>query len=259
MRSLALAAVALLPLLGGCIATPCDPPTLTFRWTQRDQNGALSDCITAGTPSVDVWIAGATHSVLAGSFRCLDGVGTVDVSGFTPGGYTATVEGVASDGTIQDRGIFPVAVNDCGVALYAPELGQGLLNIDYHFGTPGTAADVCYGSGTGYIWFDLWDEVANQAIFSISTATSTVPPSRRDQYACGAQVEFPVPFGTYTLRGIQEVVAPLTTAPYSVAESCSPTRVTVDRLGNATVTYLTPPDLVPPAAGASACYPGSAP
>jgi hypothetical protein len=72
-------------------------------------------------------------------------------------------------------------------------------------------------------------------------------------------VQFPVPWGTYTLLGIQEVVAPLTATPLSVAESCSPTRATVDSLGTATVTYLTPSYLVPPAIGAAACYPNAAP
>jgi hypothetical protein len=262
MRSLALAAVTLLPLLGGCVATPCDPPTEVIHWQLQSYDGSSRGCLAASGSSdpdiiyVDVYVNGSSRPL---SFNCADGRAPLDMSGFAPGSYPVTVEGVGAGGSIiYLRDQFNITVGQCGAGTDLAMLREGLLNLDYHFGTPGTAADVCYGSGTGYIWFDLWDEVANQAISSITTRTNATAPSPRDQYACGAQVEFPVPFGTYTLRGIQEVVAPLT-APLSVAESCSLTSATVDRLGTATVTYLTPPYLVPPVAGAAACYPDAAP
>jgi hypothetical protein len=263
MRSLALAAVASLPLLGGCIAHPCDAPTEVIHWQLQNYDASSRGCLAASgsldpdIAYVDVYIGSGTSRPL--SYNCTDGAAYLDMSAYAPGSYPVTVEGVDAGGTIYYRDQFNILVGQCGGGTDLAVLREGLLNIDYHFGAPGTAADLCYGSGTGYIWFDLWDEVANQAISSITTLTSTAAPSWRDRYACGDLVEFPVPFGTYTLRGIQEVVAPLTTAPLSVAESCSPTSATVDRLGSATVTYLTPPDLVPPAAGAAACYPGAAP
>jgi hypothetical protein len=257
MRTLALLAITSLPLLGGCVSTVCDPPTARFAWSLQDTNGSGWSCAQAGVAQVDVYIG---HGVSPVTFRCADYDGTIDVSGLAPGRYPTTVEGVDSTGTIIDRAQFDVAVGNCGGTTYAPVLGEARLQIDYHFGTPGTGADTCYGGGAGYMWFDLWDDVAGQPLSSITTATSTAYPSWRDHYACGAPgpaIMFSVPFGSYTLKGIQEVVSPLS-APAAVAETCSPTTVTVDRLGVGTITYLTPLYLVPPTS-ALACYPGAAP
>jgi hypothetical protein len=259
MRKLALLAIASLPLLGGCVSQVCDLPTASFSWALQDTNGSGWNCTQAGVAFVDVYIGSAA----AVRFHCTDYGGTIDVSGLTPGRHPTTVEGVDSTGVIIDRAQFDVVVGDCGGTVYAPVLGEAVLQIDYHFGTPGTGADLCYATaGTSFMWFDLWDDVAGQALSSITTATSTTYPSWRDHYACGAlgpPISFSVPFGSYTLKGIQEVVSPIS-APAAVAESCTPTTVTVDRFGVGRVTYLTPTYyLAPPALGAAACYPGAAP
>jgi hypothetical protein len=261
MRNLALLSAALLPLLGGCVSNTCDYPTATIRWQLQRFDGAPRGCLAApgsldpDITFVDIYVGNSQPL----SFRCSDGAASLDMSGYQPGSYPVTVEAVDAGGEIYYRDLFRISVSDCGGDTNLAVLGEGLLNLDYHFGAPGTAADVCYGSGSGSIWFDLLDEVTGRPITNITTATSTASPSWRDHYACGDPVQFAVPFGTYTLRGIQEVVAPLTSAPLSVAESCSPTSATVDRLGTATVTYLTPSYLMPPAVGAAACYPDAAP
>jgi hypothetical protein len=255
MRKLALIALASLPLLGGCVSKVCDLPTADFSWTMQDPNGIAWNCTDAAVNYVDVYIGSASPV----RFNCTDYGGTIDVSGFTPGSYWTTVEGVGAGNLIYNRAQFNVAVGDCGGGRYYPVLGEAVLRIDYHFGST-LATDVCYGGGAGYMWFDLRDEVTGQPISKIDTASSTSPPSWRNRYACGSPIEFPVPFGSYTLLGIQEVVSPLTGSATSVAESCSPAGpVVVDHLGVGTVTNLTPPDLAPPAAGAPACYPGAAP
>jgi hypothetical protein len=253
MRKLALLAIATLPLLGGCFVQPCDVPTASIAWTLQDTSGQAWACSNAGVTTVDLYIGSAGPV----SFRCADDQGVVDLSAFAPGVYPATLEGLGADGTIYDRAQFNVTVGDCGGGRYYPVLGEATLNVDYHFGST-AATDVCYGGGQGYIWFALWDEVAGGWLSRITTSSSTAFPSWRDHYACGTSVQFPVPFGTYTLRGIQEVINPLTSTPTAVAETCTATSVVVDHLGVGTVTYLTPPDLRPPSS-ALACYPGAAP
>jgi hypothetical protein len=254
MRKLALLAVVTMPLLGGCVAQVCDVPTASFSWTLQDANGVGWSCAVAGVSYVDVYVG---HGVAPVTFRCADYGGAVDLSGYAPGRYPTTVEGVDAGGIILDRAQFDVTVGECGGGLYYPVLGEALLAIDYHFGTPGTAADTCYGGGLGSMWFALWDEVASQYLSIIGTSSSTAPPSWRNHYACGAPIQFPVPFGSYTLQGIQEVVSPIT-APMAVAEACTATGpVVVDHTGVGTVTTLTPPYLAAP--GATACYAGAAP
>ena len=259
MRKLALVALASLPFLGGCVATVCDVPTVTISWTLQDTNGNPWGCARDGVNPVsyvDVYLDGS----LVGSAPCSAGGGVFDVSGFSRGTHLATVEGVDSVGTyIYDRDQFSVSVPDCGVgASYPAVLAEGTLNLDYHFGTPGTAADLCYAAGSS-MWFYLRDEVSGQPLSVIDTGSSAY---WKTAYPCGdpsKPVEFSVPYGSYTLLGIQEVSDPLgiSAGPLSVAEACGAgMTATVDHTG---VTYLTPPYLVPPAAGAPVCYTGAAP
>jgi hypothetical protein len=124
------------------------------------------------------------------------------------------VEGVASDGvTIYDRAEFNLGVSACGNLDYYPVLGEALLNVDYHF-----SPDVCHG---GSMWFALYDEVALDWISVVDSAST---PAWKEYYACystagGTPLEFSVPFGTYSLAWIQEVVNPLT-APDPVQQAC---------------------------------------
>lgn len=243
MRKLAILAAALTPLLGGCVASVCDVPTVTIHWQLQDANGAGWSCYTAGVSWVDVYVGGGRGV----RFPCSDGVGVVDVSGLAPGAYPTTVEGIASDGkTIYDRALaFDVTVADCGNAVYYPVLGEGTLEIDYHF----APTDACHG---GYMWFALRDETAGADI-SIIDGNST--PYWQTYYGCysvggGTALRFPVPFGPYTLRGIQEVANP-TTAPVSLYEMCSPSGLSVLAPG---LNVFTPPSLTATAPGAPACF-----
>jgi hypothetical protein len=254
MRKLALVAAALMPLLGGCVASTCDLPTVTIHWQLQDTNGTGLTCTQRGVAFVDVYI-GSTQPV---RFNCADYAGVIDVSRVGVGTYSTTVEGIASDETILDRARpFSVSVGDCGDQPYYPVLGEGLLNIDYHF----APVDACHG---GSMWFALRDETTGQDISVVDAATPVVPPDYTvwqtyyGCYACdtsvppvcqGRALRFPVPFGPYTLRGIQEVVNPLT-APVSAYEMCTPSSFTV----NAPGTTFTPPDLLQTLPGAPACF-----
>lgn len=240
MRKLALLAVAFLPLLGGCVSDTCSYPAATIHWTLQSYDGSRRSCLAAvgsldpDIAYVDVYIG--TASPVRSS--CFDGAVVIDTSRFAPGTYPATVEGVAADGvTIYDRAQFNLTVSDCGNRDYFPVLGETLLNIDYHFGVPGTASDVCHG---GSMWFALYDEVAKGYITVVDANQGTW----RDYYTCPANIEFAVPFGTYTLDWIQEVVNPLT-APNPVQQACR--QAPVDAMTSGTVSY---PVTLAPWAGA---------
>jgi hypothetical protein len=227
MNKLALAAAALLPLVSGCVSSTCDYPTVTIDWALQDANGARWDCGTAGVTYVDVYFDGTSWSA---RYNCNAGAALIDVSGFAPGVYPVTVEGVGSDQvTIYDRAQFNVTVQECTGSAYYPVLGEAMLDIDYHFGVPGTPADVCHG---GSMWYALFDEVAQGYISSVELGSD---PAWKDYYSCGGTpVTFSVPFGRYTLAWMQEVQDPLT-APVAVYQAC--VQPPVDVTGPGTTFY----------------------
>ncbi len=224
MRKLAILAAAVVPLLSGCVSNVCDLPTATFHWSLQDASGAPWGCGAAAVTYVDVYIGNARGV----RFNCLDGAGVIDVSGFAPGTYPVTVEGVAADGTIYDRALpFNVAVGSCGGSAYYPVLGEANLNVDYHF-TP----DVC--TAGAYMWFALYDEVAGNYISVVDAGSSAAWKTTYGCYSAGGgtPLTFPVPFGTYTLAWIQEVTNPLT-SPAAVQQACVQPAFVVDAAGTA--------------------------
>ena len=256
MRKLAILSVALLPLLGGCVSSTCDYPTATIHWSMQDPNGypwpvTPSDplgCVAAGITDVDVYIGTASPV----SFPCSAGGAVIDTSRFAPGTYSTTVEGVYVDpatslATIYDRAFFNLTVSECGNQDYYPVLKEGILEVDYHF----APVDACHG---GSMWFALYDETARQ---DISIIDGNSDPYWKSYYGCystvsGTPLSFPVPYGPYTLRGIQEVVNPLTTAPVSVYELCTPYQA--PPVVTPGITRFRPPDLLPTLPGAPACF-----
>jgi hypothetical protein len=242
MRSLAIAAVALVPLLGGCVAAPCDVPTATIAWSLQDPGGTSWSCGAAGVTMVDVYIGNTTRPT---TFPCAAYGGVIDVSGLAVGTYPATVEGLDANGNIIDRAQFDLPVLSCGGTAHYPVLAEGMLEIDYHF----APVDACHG---GSMWFALRDDTTGQDIFRVDANT---PASRLDDYPCystvsGVPLRFAVPFGHYTLRGIQEVIDPLV-APVSIYEACTPAGVSVHSAGT---TLFTPPLLTATLPGSPACF-----
>ncbi len=242
MRKLALLAVVLLPLVSGCVSSTCEVPTVTIDWRLQDLAGNPSSCAGVGVTYVDIYIG--TAGVL--TYNCADGGAIIDVSGFAPGSYPVTAEGIDADGkTIWDRALFNITVGDCGGSQYFPVLGEGTLEIDYHFAPD----DACHG---GYMWFALMDNTTGQDISVVDMASTDYWKSYYGCYSTtsGTPLSFPVPYGPYTLRGIQEVVNPLT-SPVSVYEMCTPSSFTINAPGT---TLFTPPALTATPAGAPACF-----
>jgi hypothetical protein len=232
MRSIALAlALTAAPFLSGCLAAPCDAPTVTIYWELADYLGNQNvSCNSVTTTWVDLYIGPMQPVRVA----CTNYGTTIDVSNLAPGSYPVTVEGIDADGTtIWSRDQFPVSVGDCGGnATYTARPGEGTLALDYFYPVGGT----CSG---GYMWYSLFDVVAKQTISAIYGASSTTDKTR---YLCGNyppppayQIEIAVPFGTYELDWIQEVVNPTTTA-VPVYQACGPISQAVTGVG---VTPLT--------------------
>jgi hypothetical protein len=248
MRKLALLAVVLVPLVSGCVSRTCDIPTVSIDWRLQDPDGIPWGCFAASVAYVDIYI-GTAQPI---RYNCSSGGADIDVSGFAPGSYPVTVEGVDVDGVIIDRALFNVRVGDCGGSLYSAVLAEGRLEIDYHF----APVDACHG---GYMWFALQDDTTDQDISIVDAATPVAPPDYtvwQNYYGCyssptsGTPLRFPVPYGPYTLRGIQEVVNPLTT-PVSAYEMCTPSSFTIGAPG---ITLFTPPALLQTLSGAPACF-----
>ncbi len=224
MRNLALLSAALLPLLGGCVANICDYPTATISWRLQDANGVGWTCADAGVSTVDVYFNG---TAVGPRFACTGYGAIIDLGGIAPGSYEAIVEGTDSSGTIWNRSNpFTVTVSDCGDRRYAPVLGEGLLDIDYHFGAAGSAGDVCHG---GSMWYGLYDEVAGFYISGVDYNTPQGPPPDnivyQDYYGCydaagGRPLQIAVPFGTYTLAWLQEVTNPRSPSYAAVQQAC---------------------------------------
>jgi len=223
MNRPALLAVALLPLLGGCISSTCDYPTVTLKWSLEDISGASWKCGPAGVSTVDIYIGDAPVVTRP----CADYGAVIDVSAFAPGVYPVVVEGIGADFYIYDRSRpFDVTVGECGDSYAAPVLGEALLDVAYGF----SPTNVCHG---GFMWYALWDEVAGFYISVVDAASGAY----RDDYDCPGQVkplQFSVPFGTYTLAWIQEVVDPLVTA-VPVQQAC--VQPSVDVTGSGTTLY----------------------
>lgn len=243
MRKLALLAVVLLPLVSGCVSSNCDVPTVTIDWTLQDPAGSQWSCSAALVTYVDVYVGNAG----ALRYNCSAGGAVIDVSRFAPGSYPVTVEGVASDGTtIYDRALFNVTVSDCGNRQYFPVLAEGTLDIDYHF----APTDACHG---GYMWFALKDDTTGQDISVIDAASSDYWKSYYGCYTAvsGTPLRFPVPYGPYTLRGIQEVINPLSASYYSAYEMCTPSAFTINAPG---MTTFTPPSLLATSTTPHTCF-----
>jgi hypothetical protein len=227
MRKLTLLSAALLPLLAGCVSNTCDYPTATIHWRLTDTAGTNWGCGAAGVASIDVYIGDAQPL----RFPCLDYGVVIDTSRFAPGTYPTTLEGIGADGLIYDRAQFDLAVSDCGDRQYYPVLGEATLTIDYHF-----APDVCHG---GYMWFSLYDEVAFGPIASVNF--DTLPASWKSHYGCwdsannGTPIQFSVPYGSYTLAWIQEVMNPqaaLAADVTPVQQACAQPTIAISGAGN---------------------------
>jgi hypothetical protein len=247
MRNLALLSATLLPLLGGCVSNVCDYPTATISWRLQKANGASWSCAEAGVSTVDIYFNG---TAVGPRFACTAYGAVLDLGGIAPGTYEAIVEGTDVDGKIWNRSNpFTVTVSDCNDRRYSPVLGEGLLDIDYHF----APVDECHG---GAMWYGLYDEVAGFYIRGVDYSTVPAAPDYigSDYYGCfdaagGRALQIPVPFGTYTLAWIQEVVDPLSASHAAVQQACVQPPFHVTGAGTSSM----PVTLGPYSAGTAAC------
>ncbi len=201
----------------GCVVSsspPCDTPTLTVDWSFTDADGVSQTCAGMGISAVDVYYDGS----FAGEFSC-----ALYGQTFTsaPGSHSLIVEGLDANGTIIARDSFVTSVASCGDTPANAVAGEGWMNLDYHF----YPTDQCSG---GYMWFAIHDDVAN------ATAALVNGNNYPTRYYCPATIEFPLPYGDYTLQWIQEVANPIT-SPTVLNQQCADQAFSITAPGLTTV------------------------
>ncbi len=237
-RLVLLAAAALLG--SGCIVhnDHCNAPTLTVEWNGfTGGDGVARGCTAAGVANVDIYMDGTFVS----TWPCTDGGALI--TNVASGTYTLTVEGIESGGRIAYRDEFSATAGSCGDRLYQAQPAEGWVDVNYAFQGGGS----CVGSlsNPSFMWFSVFDQVANGVAAEVSEKT----PGAETQYWCGVYANnpdpslaahalfFPLPAGTFTMRWIEER-QPTSTV---VGASCTPFDFTVP--GGTTTTI---PDLSSP-------------
>jgi hypothetical protein len=239
-RLVLLAAVATLG--SGCIVHDCDTPSITVEWSSFvGGDGLARACVDAGVSYVDIYLDGA----FVDSWNCTDG-GAV-ITSVPSGTHRLTVEGVESAGRIAYRDDFDVNAASCGDHLVQAQPAEGWVDVNYAFQGGGS----CVGTvqNPSYMWFSVFDTVANLVVAEVSEKTPLVDET---QYWCGVYANdpnpslaahalfIPLPAGTYTMRWIEEHTSPFSGLNYGVVgANCTPFDFTVPR--GTTATLPTPP------------------
>jgi hypothetical protein len=201
MRRLALLLAT--SLLGtGCIVSDhndCGFGSFTVEWPsfQLADGSVTPSCGVAGVAYVDVFL----NNALVQRFNCADG-GAV-VTGVDSASYLLTVEAVDSSGRILLRDEQQVGADRCADRLVQFRPSEGFVELSYAFVNNGT----CITPGPSYLWFSIFDQVANATTVQIDQAS---PLGDQILYACGDQrgIVFPLPTGTYDLDWIEERQSP---------------------------------------------------
>lgn len=203
MRRLALLLAA--SILGtGCIVDDddgCGFGSFTVEWPDFQlADGSLTpSCAVAGVTAIDIYLNGAAVDT---RFSCLDG-GAV-ITGVQSGSYLLTVEGVDASGRILLRDELQIGADRCADRLAQVRPSEGFVELNYSFPSNGT----CISPGPSYLWFSIFDQVANATTVQIDEAS---PFGDQTLYQCGDQrgIVFALPTGTYDLDWIEERQSPL--------------------------------------------------
>jgi hypothetical protein len=165
----------------GCVVDTCDPETLKVTWSF----GGAS-CATAGVNNVDVYVDGA---VVANAVPCTDYGGTVANLG--SGYHDVIVEGF-NGSSIVSRDWATVNVASCGQTRFDALPGNGVIEF-----LPTT----CSAAGH-FLTYDLWDDTRPTSYRIDADLPGT---GWSALYTCGVGYSVNVPFGYYSLRGMEEV------------------------------------------------------
>ena len=197
-------------LIGTGCGRRCDFPTLTVYWSFQS-SGAPLDCSQAGVATMNILIDGqAVDTSQTGPIPCDfgDGVEGATLTGFTSGTYSVELDGLDASGHTLYTDTQNVSVSACGDtqlnATLAPvTVPAGNLNVAYSFAAGGSCTTPSSQSpyATTFIWYELVD--ANGNVVSASDL-ATDPKANPCSTTTPTFVIPNLPFGTYTLKGIEE-------------------------------------------------------
>jgi hypothetical protein len=231
MRHLLLA----LPLLAsatGC-AEPCTSPALTVSWrfVLADGSGEAG-CQTAGVEQVSLWLDGVPAGL---GMSCAQGSATF--AGQASGDHVFTIQGLSAGGAVLYQEWGALSVDGCGETRVTLRPGAGYLRIAY-----ATTTGSCSGAGDppapfGFIWYWVMDLDTGQLASSVNV--SRYPDALPCQTAAGqAEVNVRLPYGNYSLLGVQDVRYPLATNPTPIFQYCLPIPRTVHAPGLTSIDVL---------------------
>jgi hypothetical protein len=193
----------------GCVFVDdhCDP-TVTIEWTtfENAEGFVTPSCATAGVEAIDVWVNGAR----VGVFDCFGPSGTVPLS---DGGNELRVEGIDALGRIAYRDWFSFDAPACGHnGTLQTNPAEGFVDVDYAF----SPVNAC-SAPPSFIWLQVRDDVAGQIAF----VENGVGAAQQCSLTAAAP-RYRLPFGAFTLVGIEEVV-PIGGGAFGVtAANCTP-------------------------------------
>lgn len=174
--------------------------SVTVEWPQFQlaDGSVTSRCDVAGVAGIDVFLNGQPVQT---RFNCFDGGATI--INVQSGTHLLTVEGVDSAGRILLRDEVQIGADRCNDRLVQVRPSEGFVELAYSFVNNGT----CITPGPSYLWFSIFDQVANATTVQIDEAS---PFLDQTLYACGDQrgIVFALPTGAYDLDWIEERQSP---------------------------------------------------
>jgi hypothetical protein len=241
MKRLAFAlALAASVLVAGCTPT-CDSRDVEVTWSGFDgpaTGQAGRDCLAANVPYVGLYLNGqqVVGPSANGLFPCTD-YGEV-IGGVPNDNELLTIEGVGSDGvTIMFRQQVPFSGTGCNDLILSDAVpAAGTAQIQYAFQSGSACA-----SGTSYMWFTIFDLVANANDTSTIDASSSL--TAQTTWQCGpTDPVINLPAGQYQLAAMTEMIENSPTAFTQAAYLCqAPVSFSVfDPVTDSTLTLVTP-------------------
>lgn len=208
-----LAAAAAL-VASGCTSRDCFAPLLNVYWdTFTDSTGRSFNCSDAGSGVAGIQVFVDNQAQFATPVKCIPfpvespGVEGVGLADFLPGTYQVEVQGLDVNGLVTYVAQTTAAVpsNTCNVQVRVdtnPVAVTGTLDVAYS--TSAACRTPTRGSpfNTTFIWYQLFDQNGQLASAADSTVNAQAIPCASTNQAFTIPS---LPFGNYTLRGLQEV------------------------------------------------------
>jgi hypothetical protein len=217
-RAIPFVAAAVALAASGCTTSHCDPAVVNVYWeTFTDAAGHPFNCsdLGSGVGGVQVFVNGQAQFLdpsgrASQPIPCVpfsngtEGVGLVD---FAPGTYTIDVQGYDTNGQVrwEDQQTLVIPGNTCGQTYTVdtnPTAIDGDLNVAYSFTGNCRTPTAASSFPTTFIWYELLDQNGQLASAANRSLNSQAIPCSNGSRTFTIPA---LPFGTYTVSGVQEV------------------------------------------------------